>query len=61
MGDKRHLSYAVGMIRLRCPCGETIDAKDEDTLVELAQKHLESEHPDLAKTYTREDILFMAY
>jgi hypothetical protein len=49
------------MIRLRCPCGETIDAEDEDTLVELAQKHLESEHPDLAKTYTREDILFMAY
>jgi hypothetical protein len=49
------------MIRLRCPCGETIDAKDEDTLVQLAQEHLEREHPDLAKQYTREDILFMAY
>jgi hypothetical protein len=61
VAEKRISLYAPLMIRLRCPCGETIDAKDEDTLVQLAQEHLERDHPDLAKTYTREDILFMAY
>jgi predicted small metal-binding protein len=49
------------MIRLRCPCGETIDAKDEDTLVEKAKEHLAQEHPHLVDEYTREQILFMAY
>ena len=45
---------------LRCPCGELIVAKDEDELVEMANSHLEKEHPDLAGQYTREQILFMA-
>jgi predicted small metal-binding protein len=44
---------------LRCPCGELIEGKDEDDLVEKAQAHLEEAHPQLA--YTREEILFMAY
>jgi hypothetical protein len=48
-------------MRLQCPCGETLEADDEDTLVARAQEHLAAEHPELAGKYTREDILFLAY
>lgn len=44
---------------LNCPCGEAIQGKDEDELVELAQKHLADAHPGMQ--YEREHILFMAY
>lgn len=47
--------------RLRCPCGEMITAPDEDLLVERAYEHLVAEHPALADTYTRDEVLFMAY
>jgi predicted small metal-binding protein len=47
-------------LRLRCPCGETIDADSEDELVALANAHLEAEHPELVGRYSRDDILFMA-
>jgi predicted small metal-binding protein len=46
---------------LQCPCGEMITGKDEDELVENAQRHLAEKHPDLEGHYTREQILFMAY
>lgn len=46
---------------LQCPCGEMIEGKDEDDLVEKAEAHLADKHPDLAGHYTREQILFMAY
>jgi predicted small metal-binding protein len=35
-----------------------VEAKDEDELVEKAQAHLREAHP--GRTYTREQILFMA-
>ena len=53
MGDK--------VITLRCPCGEMIQAHSEDELVEKANAHLEQAHPDMAGSYTRDQILFMAY
>jgi hypothetical protein len=43
---------------LTCPCGERIVGKDEDDLVEKAQKHLKEKHP--GHEYTREEILFIA-
>jgi hypothetical protein len=43
---------------LRCPCGESIEADNEDTLVELTQAHLKASHP--GHEYTRDQILFMA-
>jgi predicted small metal-binding protein len=43
---------------LTCPCGEVIEGKDEDDLVQKALAHLRERHPDLE--YTREQILFMA-
>jgi predicted small metal-binding protein len=47
-------------IRLECPCGELILAESEDELVDNANAHLETEHPDLTGEYTRDQILFMA-
>ena len=44
---------------LNCPCGEHIDAENEDELVERAQAHLAEAHP--GHEYTRDQILFMAY
>jgi hypothetical protein len=49
------------VIRLRCPCGEMIEAGSEDELVEKANAHLEEVHPEMAGAYTRDQILFMAY
>jgi hypothetical protein len=46
---------------LRCPCGELIEAENEDDLVEKANAHLSEQHPNLAGHYTRDEILFMAY
>ena len=43
---------------LNCPCGEVLEGKDEDELVEVAQAHLREAHP--GRTYTRDQILFMA-
>jgi hypothetical protein len=47
--------------KLTCPCGERIEGKDEDDLVEKAQQHLRERHPDLADDYDRDQILFMAH
>ena len=44
---------------LHCPCGEWLEGRDEDELVELARLHLREAHPD--KDYTRDEILFMAF
>jgi hypothetical protein len=44
---------------LTCPCGEAMVGRDEDELVELAQKHLSEAHPGME--YGRDAILFMAY
>jgi predicted small metal-binding protein len=48
-------------MRLRCPCGEVIEAETEDEIVEKANEHLTAEHPALAGTYTRDEILFLTY
>jgi predicted small metal-binding protein len=47
--------------RLTCPCGEFIEGKNEDDLVQKAFDHLRERHPDLADEYGREHILFMAF
>jgi hypothetical protein len=43
---------------LNCPCGEVVEGADEDDLVARAEAHLSEAHP--GRTYTREQILFMA-
>lgn len=42
---------------LTCPCGELIRGVDEDDLVAKAERHLADAHN---RTYTREEILFIA-
>jgi predicted small metal-binding protein len=46
---------------LPCPCGQVIRGEDEDDLVEKAFAHLHEAHPEMAGSYEREHILFMAY
>ena len=44
--------------KLICPCGDHIEGKDEDDLVELTNAHLNEQHD--GRTYDREMILMMA-
>jgi hypothetical protein len=48
-------------MRLHCPCGDYLVGDDADDLVEKAQEHLAAQHPHLAGTYGRDEILFMAF
>jgi hypothetical protein len=45
---------------LRCPCGKSLTGDTEDDIVEVSFRHLGAEHPDMAETYEREHVLFMA-
>ena len=45
---------------LDCPCGAVLTGDSEDDIVEVAFTHLRAEHPDMADTYEREHVLFMA-
>jgi len=45
---------------LRCPCGDALKGATEDEIVEVSQAHLAAKHPDMADSYEREHILFMA-
>jgi hypothetical protein len=45
---------------LHCPCGETLNGDTEDDIVDVSFGHLREKHPDMADTYEREHILFMA-
>jgi len=45
---------------LQCPCGERLVGATEDDIVEVSFAHLGEQHPDLADTYERHHILFMA-
>jgi predicted small metal-binding protein len=45
---------------LNCPCGESLTGASEDEIVDVSFAHLREKHPDMADTYEREHILFMA-
>jgi hypothetical protein len=45
---------------LQCPCGMALSGDSEDDIVEVAFAHLGEKHPDMADSYEREHILFMA-
>jgi hypothetical protein len=45
---------------LNCPCGEVLTGLTEDEIVEVSLTHLRGAHPDMADTYEREHVLFMA-
>lgn len=43
--------------RITCPCGKSIEGKDEDELVVKTTAHLEEAH---GRSYTPQEILFLA-
>ena len=45
---------------LDCPCGQVLTGDTEDDIVEVSFAHLREKHPDMADTYERDHILFMA-
>ena len=45
---------------LQCPCGARLSGESEDEIVEVSKAHLAELHPDLADSYERHHILFMA-
>ena len=49
------------MKAVHCPCGEVIEAKTDDELVEKTQQHVRSDHPELQAEYTREKVLSIAH
>jgi hypothetical protein len=45
---------------LRCACGATIDAGDEEELLRLTRRHFDQVHPDLGTEVPTGAILAMA-
>lgn len=45
---------------LRCPCGTRLAGATEDEIVDVSLAHLAERHPDMADSYEREHVLFMA-
>ena len=45
---------------LHCPCGARLVGDTEDDIVHVSFAHLAENHPDMADSYEREHILFMA-
>jgi predicted small metal-binding protein len=46
---------------VHCPCGAEVSGEDDDELVTNVESHIESAHPDLVGSYSREQILGMAH
>ncbi|HEX3686318.1 MAG TPA: DUF1059 domain-containing protein [Gaiellaceae bacterium] len=46
--------------KVDCPCGETVRGESDDELVANVEQHIESDHPDMVGTMSREQILGMA-
>ena len=47
-------------MKIDCPCGETVRGESDDELVANVEQHIESDHPDMVGTMSREQILGMA-
>ena len=46
--------------KVDCPCGETIRGETDDELVANVEQHVQSDHPDMVGSMSREQILGMA-
>jgi predicted small metal-binding protein len=44
---------------IRCECGYVVRGEDDDELVATAERHIQSDHPDLVGKLGREDLLAM--
>jgi predicted small metal-binding protein len=45
---------------LNCECGVSVRGETDDEVVDRALEHLRGQHPDVAATVTREQVLAMA-
>lgn len=45
---------------VNCECGDTVRADDEDGVVDGVGRHVETRHPEMIGTMSRDDILAMA-
>jgi hypothetical protein len=43
--------------QITCECGQIVRGETEDEVVELTLQHLRRDHPRLAATVTREEIV----
>jgi hypothetical protein len=59
MGDLS-MRAEVLKLMLRCECGATVEAEDEDKLIRLARLHFGEFHPDLIGVVPVDAILAMA-
>ena len=46
---------------VHCPCGVDVSGESDDELVTNVEQHIESDHPDMVGSYSREQILSMAH
>ena len=42
--------------QIRCECGYVARAETDDEVIELVERHVRSDHPDLVDTETRDEI-----
>jgi predicted small metal-binding protein len=45
---------------VHCPCGVDVKGESDDQLVQSVEAHIETDHPDLVGSYSRDQILSMA-
>ena len=45
---------------LKCECGVTVRGESDDEVVARAEEHIRQNHPDVAGTVTREQLLSMS-
>ena len=48
-------------MKVDCPCGEIVRGETEDELVTNVEAHVQSDHPDMVGTMTRDKIMEMAH
>jgi hypothetical protein len=46
---------------VHCPCGTDVEGATDDELVTNVEAHINSDHPDMVGTMSREQILEMAH
>ena len=44
-----------------CPCGVTVRGETDDELVANVEQHVQTDHPDMVGSMTRDKIMEMAH
>jgi hypothetical protein len=46
---------------VHCPCGTNVEGESDEQLVANVNQHIADDHPEMAGTYSDEQILSMAH